>query len=462
MMYEEGNILELLAKYAEMVKANALYFFDVEEFEHIVDHFFMQHELDKAMAAIAIAEAQHPNSSTFGIKRAQYFLLKEQLDLATVELDKVAAVDPNNDELLRIRASILSKQGRHNQALKMLKAALQHAEDPIDIHSLMAIEYQFLGNYSEAIKWLKLVLDEIPEDEVAMYNITSCYDALNDPLALIEYLNAFIEANPYNELAWYHLGVTHAKRKQYPEAIRCFDYALLADEYFTAAYYELARVYEILEQYKEAAGVYLRSMEFEDASGFIYFKLGHCYMSMQNFKQASRYYKRAIKEDPELDEAYIELAALQAADGDINSAAYNLNKGLSLDPENPDYLYTAVEIFYQIDYLLDAIKTYQKIMELGFDDDEMFMDYAELLVEMDEVDDALTVLLEGILKYPDCEDMHLMLAGYMLAVGDSIGAMNHLLEANSLDQDAMTRFTEFFPELLDDKKVRVLLDGFKS
>jgi tetratricopeptide (TPR) repeat protein len=258
------------------------------------------------------------------------------------------------------------------------------------------------------------------------------------------------------------LGITYAKIKQYQDAIRSFEYAILADEYFTAAYYEMARVYENMDMHSDAAEVYVRSMEFDDPTGYIYYRLGHCYMKNDNVKQAIRYLKRAIKEDEELDEAYIELAAIQAITGDSNAAYHNLQKALNLDPENPDYLYTAVEIYEQIDYKLDAVQAYKNIIEAGFDDDEMYMDYAELLVEMDEVDDALHVLLEGIEKYPESQDMHLMIAGYMLATGDHSGGVSHLIEANLLDEEAIDRFVEYFPELLEEQRVQVIIREFKS
>jgi tetratricopeptide (TPR) repeat protein len=134
---------------------------------------------------------------------------------------------------------------------------------------------------------------------------------------------------------------------------------------------------------------------------------------------------------------------------------------LSLDPENPDYLYSATEIFEQLKYPLEAVAIYERIISLQFDDDEMYMDYAELLVELDDVEEAIVQLICGVHRFPHCEDLHLMLAGYMLATGDNFGAANHLCEASALSDEALDKFAEYFPELLTDQNVQIIIQGLK-
>jgi Tfp pilus assembly protein PilF len=112
-----------------------------------------------------------------------------------------------------------------------------------------------------------------------------------------------------------------------------------------------------------------------------------------------RYYKKAIKDDEALDEAYLEMAAIYAVEGKVQEAMHSLRKALQLDPDNPDYLYTAIEVYQKAGFPLDAIKTYRKIINLGYDDGDLYVDYAEQLAELDEIEDAMAVLVEGAEKH---------------------------------------------------------------
>jgi tetratricopeptide (TPR) repeat protein len=179
-------------------------------------------------------------------------------------------------------------------------------------------------------------------------------------------------------------------------------------------------------------------------------------------KQALRNFKRAIKEDEELDEAYLEMAAIEITNGKIQEALHYLNKALTLDPDNPDYLFTAVQVYDKADMKLEMIKTYKKIIALGFDDDEVFMDYAEVLIELDEVDDALTILEEGVTKHPESDDIHLMMAGYLLAITEYEKAFEHIKKANNIDAEAFEKFAEYFPELVEEPSTKMVIQQFKA
>ena len=104
----------------------------------------------------------------------------------------------------------------------------------------------------------------------------------------------------------------------------------------------------------------------------------------------------------------------------------------------------------------------EKIISLEYDDDEMFMDYAELLIELDEVDDALELLEEGLKKHPDSDDIHLMMAGYLMAITKYADAFEHIKLANNIDGEAFDKFVEYFPELLEDETSKKVIEQIKA
>ena len=77
--YNDGSDdLELSNKFEQMLEMNEHYFFDVEEFEDLIDYYLEKNEMEKANKAIDFALYQHPNSSALKIKQAQYLIENHQ------------------------------------------------------------------------------------------------------------------------------------------------------------------------------------------------------------------------------------------------------------------------------------------------------------------------------------------------------------------------------------------------
>ena len=461
-MYYDRNDKALISRFEEMLTSNQVFFFDVHEFEAIAEHYYSRGQAQKAVQAMRLAQNQHPLSSTLPLKQAQYLVALNKLDEAGSALDHAEGLDPSSSELFMARATLYSRRGMHRKAIKLLKIALDKGEDPMEVHTNLAVEHQSLGEYEEAIFYHKKSLADYPEDEVSIFNIAICFEQLGKLEDGINYFKSFIDRNPYNEVAWYHLGLAQGKLKHYDKAIESFEYALLIDEHFLAGYYEIARMHERTGDWEKAALTYERSMEFDTPTGYIYYKLGHCFLQMNQNKEAMLHLNRAIHEDEELDEAYLELAAIHAVEGNRHEAMHNLNKALELDAENPDYLYTAIEIYGKLNLKLNMIETYKQIIATGFDDGDMYLDYAELLIEMDEVTDAVRILKEAAAKHSEHDDVHLMLAGYQFADGKYSEGLEHLIEAYKIDKAGLQRFSEYFPELQEDPEVSVLMAQLKS
>ena len=71
--FEENDdlIFPLVEKFEEMLEQRASYFFDVDEFEDIINFYLELQDYKKAGLAIQMAMKQHPASATFQLKNAQ-------------------------------------------------------------------------------------------------------------------------------------------------------------------------------------------------------------------------------------------------------------------------------------------------------------------------------------------------------------------------------------------------------
>ena len=68
-----------LERYEKMINNKEAYYFDSETFEQIIDHFIIKNQLKKGLTAIEFAQQQHPNNTTFELRKAQIFSTTGQL-----------------------------------------------------------------------------------------------------------------------------------------------------------------------------------------------------------------------------------------------------------------------------------------------------------------------------------------------------------------------------------------------
>ena len=453
------DILSLLERYEGMVKKQQELFFDVDEFEALSDYYYDSGKLSKAIKVVEMASGQHPGCSTFLLKKAHYYTAGNNLKKAKAELDKLEQTEPVSFEFLMARAALFSKQNKHQQAIDVFKKAIPLADFPEDVWPLLAMEYQMMGNYQLALKYLKLTLDENPDDEIAVYNIALCFDLLEKAEEGISYFKRFIESNPYNEVAWYHLGLLHGKCSDYDEALRALDYAILIDEYFTAAYYEKARILEKTFRYQEAADAYQASFEFDGATGYSYYKIGLCYLKMHKHNKAENYFTKAVHEDADLDEAFYELALIKDEQNLFEEAIYHIEKALDLDNENWDYLFASADIHRRAGRLNEAEHIYKNLIELGYMEPDVYIDYGELMFDLCEFEEGMEILYQGVTLNPDSADMNYRLAGYLYTLQENDEADIYFKKALDLDPDRKIFFFNLFPKLKNHASIRKILAG---
>jgi tetratricopeptide (TPR) repeat protein len=459
MFEDEDDFLDLsplLDRYAQMQEKNAVYFFDVDEFEALSDHFYLSGKSKKALEVVNHALGQHPEQPSFFMRKAQIFTASNRIKEAYAELQKVEALAPESYDLFMARAALASKQEEHLKAISLYKKALVHAEFPDEVWPMIALEYQAMGDFKNALKYLKRTILENPDDEIAIYNIALCFDLLDSIKEGITYFKTLIDSDPYNELAWYHAGLLYSKQEEYELAISSLDYAILIDEDFTAAYYEKARLLEKTFRYQEAVNTYLATVEIDQATGFTYYKIGLCYLRLHKDQKALNYFTKAVHEDQDLDEAFFELSLLLDDRNEHQEAVFYINKALLLDEDNVEYKYVSAKIHKRAGLLDESEHLYAQILEEQASEvsDMVFSDYAELLFDLCEFDTGMSILYKGVELNPEADDLHYRLAGYLYTLKEADEATIYFKKAFSLNPDGVRLFFELFPKLKNHPQIR--------
>jgi len=255
MNYSQDDENLSLTKFESMLKTNDILFFDSSEFENIIHHYLENGRIALAKKAIKLGLEQHPASINLRLFQVEILVIENKFREADDILEQLHNLEPLNEEIFIQKASVLSKQDKHKEAINTLHLALDlsnSGNDDADIFALIGMEFLFLDAFDHAVIYFKKCLEADTSDYSALNNIIYCYDFLNKNEEAIEYLNTFLDSNPYCEVGWHQLGRQYFTIKEYKKAYTAFDFAIISDDTFIGAYIEKGKVLEKLKKYKEA------------------------------------------------------------------------------------------------------------------------------------------------------------------------------------------------------------------
>ena len=449
-----------LSKFESMLKTNSVYFFDSVEFEEIIQYYLDNGKHSLAKKAVKLGLEQHPASVILKLLKVELLVFEDKLQKASALISELEAVEPNNEDLLIQKATILSKNNKHLEAINTFKQVLPNTEDKVDIWSMIGMEYLYLDDFQNARLNFANCIDVDYEDYSSLYNVVYCFDMENNHEEAIEFLNRYIDTNPYCEVAWHQLGRQYFVLNKYKEALRAFDYAVIIDEGFIGGYLEKAKTLEELEQYEEAIQNYLITLELDDPTAFVYVRTGECYQKLGDLETAAKYYKKAVHEDPLLDKGWLLLTNLYQDDKQFDKALYYISKALQIDENNPMYWRKNAEINLKLNFFEEAIKAFQKCLELDDNSMEVYVGLADVLLFLGEFTDALKTMIKAKNVYKESSEIEYRLCGLFMLADKEKYSLLHLKNGLAIDAEYREIIKELYPTVFENEKVQSIIDNY--
>ncbi|ATA68983.1 hypothetical protein CGC48_10350 [Capnocytophaga cynodegmi] len=434
-----------VSKFESMLQKNHILFFDVDEFEEIIEYYLELGKMSKAKHALQIGLNQHPSAISLKLLQVEVMIFEDELQQASVILDELEMIEPSNSEVYVQKANLYSKLNQHEKAIDLLKYALPLADDLVDVYSLIAMEYLFIENYQEAKKYFKKCLSEDIEDYMSLQQLLFCYDILEENDEAIAFLNAYLDKNPYCEVAWHYLGKQHLVKEELNEALRCFDFAIISDDTFTGAYFEKAKVLEKLENYQKAIENYKITLTLDDASPLVYLHIGRCFEKMNDDVTAEQYYFKAVHEDPQLSKSWLTLAEFYYLRGNHSKALNYINKVLLLEDNNPYYWRRCAEINFCLQDYERAEYAFSQAVEFGDYSLNTLINWTDLLLLNEDYVKALSVASDAMRIFPDEITMFYRVSIAFAGVGNISESEHYLKIAFEKGREWIAFFDKKFP-----------------
>lgn len=449
-----------LSKFESMLKTNDIYFFDSTEFEGIIQYYLDIGRQSLAYKAIKLGLDQHPAAVNLRLLKAELLIYEDKLDEADGILIALHAIEPNNEEIYIQKGTILSKRGKHQEAIDSLKIALAYStDDEVDIFAMIGIEYLYLDNFDSARFNFVKCLEVDYEDYSSLYNVIYCFDMQNQHAEAIIYLNDFVDKDPFCEVAWHQLGRQYFILQNFEEALKAFDYAVLIDDSFVGAYLERAKTLEQLNRYEDAIEDYLVSIDLDDPTAFAYCRIGECYNRIGNKNLALKYFKKTVMEDPLLDKGWLSLANLYCDSKRYQKALYYINKAIAIDASNTLYWRMYAEINLKLDFYEEAASAFYTCIDFEDTGLDVFIGLVDVLNFIGEFEEALKVLHKAKKLYKKHTEIEYRLGCLYFIVGDDKKGVKYLKQALSSDFEYHIVFKELFPAVFSLSIVNELIDG---
>ncbi len=453
--YNENNNQERLVKLEDMFSDSAYYYFDVIEWEGIIDHYLNTLRLEKAAKAIDFAQNQHPQSAELNLKKAEVLMEQNQLDRAIALLKKLEGSFPFNPDIFIALAEVYSRKAEHYTAVKHYKRALELTDEgKEELYIQIAAECQSLEKPAQAIYWLKVLLNEFPESIEGLYEMAFCYEVNGTQNSGAEFFKSFLYKHPYNHHAWFNLGNLYTTLERYNDALNAFDYSVISFEEFSSGWYNKGNILGRLGRYREAIEAFEKTLELEGPAAQTYFYIGDCFENIGKFGKAKKAFQEAIKLDEDHLDAWIGAANCYLELGDAEEALNYCEKTLKLETENSLVQYLYGDICKALGYFDAAKRAYDKVIELDPSNSEIYLDYSDLLFCNDEKEEAIEQIELGLALFIEQPDLIYRLGTYHFLIGRKNNAFEYWTNASIIDDKLKQSIFEYCPQLKADVDIK--------
>jgi tetratricopeptide (TPR) repeat protein len=462
---DNQDVLNKVALFEEMINQKSFTFFDVDDFELIIDYYLSVDFSSKAGKALKMGLSQYPNDLALVLLKVDLLNSSQKFSESFSILKDIEHLFPNNIDItiaIGKLASILDfplvAENYIDQAFSL--SALDNESK--EILSDIAYEYLQLRLHNKAVNVMKEILSRDPNNETTLLEIGVAFHESNQLEESITYFNYIIDENPYSYLAWFNLGTVYNAKEMWNDAMFSFDMCLVINEEFTAAHYGKASSYIQLKEYQNAIDTFNESFQFDHPHSFAYCSIGECYEKLGEFPKAIMFYEKSLEIDDSQSDAWIGIGVVRDLINEPLEAKKFMNKALKLEPDNAEYWYIYAELLTKIGLKDEAEMAFKKVVELDPKNIDAWIDYSNFLFDNDSKNKAIDEVQRAIKKNKNQKDLHLRLVAMQIAEGNLVDAKTNLVSLQNNAKISCEQLFEIYPEAKNIPEISSVIELYNN
>ena len=438
-------------RYKNMLKNKESYYFDVFEFEHIIDFFMDKNDYQSAGEVLSYALNQHPHSIELQIKNAHVLIHQGYPVKALKLLEKIEKIEATNHSIFYLQAVVYTSMGNMSKALELFDYALNIAfEAKNDLLYNIAMTLKQAGRYDLSNKYFLKLYELEAEDTSVLFELGDNYDKLQETDNALRFYKEYIAHNPFSSTVWYHLGRSYQNIGKHELAVQSFDYAIAIEPDYKSAYFQKGISLYFNEEYYSSISAFEDYLELNENDTEALYHIGEVYSKIEDYPRANEYFDKVLQIDNEFEDAWYSKAVLAYELGKYVDAQYYVKKAIQLEDEEVDFWKLYATICRLLDFTDEAEKAYKKTLELDNNDPKIWIEYSKVNFGYSKIYKTINILSEANELFENNAEINFRLAGYLALINNFDAAMFHLKLALQQDITKLSAFRSVFKQKNED------------
>ncbi len=294
---------------------------------------FPQAEEDSVLREINLKIRKDINNPNLYVERARWYMKKGDKREAIINIDQAVRLDSTNLETLLVQAELFFKGGRLDASKRILDKTLILYPNSSDAYLLMSELFLIGQDNKQSIKYADLAIKNDIYNEKAYYVKGFNFLELGDTNKAISSIQTSVEQNPDYYDGYLQLGLIYSEMGN-PLAVDYFNNALKVKPNDKNALYAKGMFEQENDMLNEAMQTYTKAMKAHPDFREAFYNMGYLHMYyLKLYREGLKYFTDAIEVDPEYYQAYYNRGYSFELLGDINNAAKDYRKALSIAPD---------------------------------------------------------------------------------------------------------------------------------
>ena len=462
-VFENEEFQVLLRKYEDMKSSTRPIFFDVDEFEQIIDYYLDDFQYDEAREAANLGKRQHPASVEIKYKFIHIYIEQGQPKKALALLEEIPVWEENNPERYFLKGTALCLTGKLKESEAQFDRGLElSGAETFEALINISIAFENVRHFEQAIKYLIQAYYQQPENLSVLYDLGYFYDRLHKFDESLKYYQQYLDLDPYSDNVWYNIGIVYHKLEHFEKAVEAYEFSIAINPDYASSYFNKASVWVNAGKYDKAIASYREFLEVEPESTQAYCYMGDCYEQMNRLEDALGAFRRVIELDNSDPEGWFGAGMIYHRMGSHQEAITYILKAIEFDNKNLDYWINLGYANEDAGLIDEAIKCYSYVTRTDTNDLDGWSALTGLLMKEGQYEIALGFLREAFVYHFSDPGIKIKMAVCHLKQGEKELSVKFLEEALEANSDLESEFAYFFPEVTREPDIERIIQQYKK
>ncbi len=462
-VFENEEFEILLRKYEDMRSGVQSIFFDVEEFEQIIDYFLDDFEYDEAKEAANLGEKQHPSSVEIKYKFVHIFIEQGNAKKALALLEEIPDWEDSNPERYFLKGTANCLMGKLKEAERQFDRALElSGEETFEALLNISIAFENVRHYELALKYLTQAFGQQPENLSVLYDMGYFYERLHKFDESLKYYERYLDLDPFSDNVWYNIGIVYHKIELFEKAVEAYDFSISLNPDYASAYFNKATVWIHAGNFERAITSYKDFLEIEPENTQAYCYMGDCFEQMERLDDAVSAFQKIIEIDNTDPEGWFGAGMIYILQNRHEEAIAYILKAIEFDSSNLDYWINLGYVSEDAGQIEEAIKCYAHVTRSDTADPDGWIALTGLLMKEGDFEQALNFLRSAYVHHPDMAAIMVKMAICYLKMEEHSLALKFIDEGLKKDSSLLADFAYYFPEGSYGTDIESIIQKYKS